>query len=284
MQEVFESLKTPLYPLQNQIDQVNSVLFTYSPVRCNGKFSKFDSAIRPMFLCACMDARKILFIEDTPECQLILQNILKDYKAVGCSSLVEAKRALQDGPYSAIILDIELPDGDGLRFLAEIPDTQKNQCAIFIISSKTALANKAMAFTYGADDFISKPFDPIELKLRIDAKIRKLVEQQNQSANMTIEDLTLNVAEQRLYLDRNGTLTPISFTSLEFRIFAFLTKHKNKVISRDEIINHIWGGKVYITDRTVDAHIAHIRKKIQPSRVKIETVFGTGYKLSAFTT
>lgn len=231
-----------------------------------------------------MDAKKILFIEDTPECQLILQNILKDYSTVGCSSLDEASRALKHGPYAAIILDIELPDGDGLRFLTEIPEAQKNQGAIFIISSKTALANKAMAFTYGADDFISKPFDPIELKLRIDAKIRKLDEQQNQSANYKIEDLTVNIAEQKLYLDKNGEQMPISFTSLEFRIFAFLSKQKNKVISRDEIINHIWGGKVYITDRTVDAHIAHIRKKIQPSRVKIETVFGTGYKLTTFAT
>ncbi len=231
-----------------------------------------------------MDAKKILFIEDTPECQLILQNILKDYSTVGCSSLDEASRALKQGPYAAIILDIELPDGDGLRFLTEIPESQKHQGAIFIISSKTALANKAMAFTYGADDFIAKPFDPIELKLRIDAKIRKIAEQQNQSANYKIEDLLVNTAEQKLYLDKASEKTAISFTSLEFRIFSFLSKQKNKVISRDEIINHIWGGKIYITDRTVDAHIAHIRKKIQPSRVKIETIFGTGYKLTTLTT
>lgn len=231
-----------------------------------------------------MDSKKILFIEDTAECRTILQNILKDYHSVACSSLGEAQQALKQGPYAAIILDIELPDGDGLRFLAEIPESQKSQGAIFIISSKTALANKAMAFTYGADDFISKPFDPIELKLRIDAKIRKLTEQQNRASNYKIEDLTVNVAEQKLYLEKNGEHTPISFTSLEFRIFAFLSKHKNRVISRDEIINHIWGGKVYITDRTVDAHIAHIRKKIQPSRVKIETIFGTGYKLVVFAT
>jgi len=231
-----------------------------------------------------MESKKILFIEDTAECRMILKNILKDYKSVGCSSLKEAHEALQHGPYAAIILDIELPDGDGLRFLAEIPEAQKNQGAIFIISSKTALANKAMAFTYGADDFISKPFDPIELKLRIDSKIRKLMEQQNLVTNYKIEDLTVNVAEQKLYLDKNDEQIPISFTSLEFRIFAHLAKHKNSVISRDEIINHIWGGKVYITDRTVDAHIAHIRKKIQPARVKIETIFGTGYKLTVFPT
>ncbi len=236
-----------------------------------------------------MENKKILFIEDTPECQLILQNILKDYKTTTCVSLEEASRSLKQGPYAAIILDIELPDGDGLRFLAEIPEAQKKQTAIFVISGKTALANKAMAFTYGADDFISKPFDPIELKLRIDAKIRKITEQHKQAESYKIEDLTINVAEQRLYLEnKNPEVTnesgPINFTSLEFRIFAFLSKNKNMVISRSEIISHIWGGKVYITDRTVDAHVAHIRKKIQASRVKIETVFGTGYKLIALTT
>lgn len=231
-----------------------------------------------------MGLKKILYIEDTQECQLILQNILKDYQVIICNSLKEAETTLKTGPFEAIILDIELPDGDGLRFLAEIPEVQKKQTAIFIISSKTALANKAMAFTYGADDFIGKPFDPIELKLRVDAKIRKIQEQAHQSENFTIEDLMVNVAEQRLYHETAGKTTHINFTSLEFRIFTFLSKNKNKVISRDEIINHIWGGRVYITDRTVDAHIAHIRKKIQSSRVKIETVFGTGYKLTAFAT
>jgi DNA-binding response OmpR family regulator len=231
-----------------------------------------------------MENKKILFIEDTPECALILQNVLKDYKTTACGTIEEATRSLKLGPYAAIILDIELPDGDGLRFLTEISDIQKKQTAIFIISSKTALANKAMAFTYGADDFIEKPFDPIELKLRIDAKIRKIAEQHNQSENYKVEDLTVHVAEQRLYLEGKGEPDSINFTSLEFRIFTFLSKNKNKVISRDEIINHIWGGKVYITDRTVDAHVAHIRKKIQASRVKIETVFGTGYKLTVFAT
>lgn len=228
-----------------------------------------------------MENKKILFIEDTPETQVLLQSVLRDYKVICCSSLEEARRGLSQGPFAALILDIELPDGDGLRFLAECPEALKKNTAIFIISSKTALANKAMAFTYGADDFISKPFDPLELKMRVDAKIRKLGEQQNQQDNFEIEDLVVNVAEQRLYLENASESSQISFTSLEFRIFTFLSKNRDKIISRDEIINHIWGGRVHVTDRTVDAHIAHIRKKIAPSRVKIETVFGSGYKLIA---
>lgn len=226
-----------------------------------------------------MENKKILFVEDTAETQLILQSLLRDYKVITCVSLEEAKRSLNHGPFAAIILDIELPDGDGLRFLAECPESIKKQAAIFIISGKNALANKAMAFTYGADDFISKPFDPIEVKMRIDAKIRKMSEQNSTNENFKIEDLLVNVAEQKLYLESENDSSQISFTSLEFRIFTFLSKNRDKVISRDEIINHIWGGRVHITDRTVDAHIAHIRKKIVASRVKIETVFGSGYKL-----
>ncbi|RYZ79268.1 MAG: response regulator transcription factor [Proteobacteria bacterium] len=228
-----------------------------------------------------MDNKKILFIEDTPETQVLLQSVLREYKVICCSSLEEARRGLSQGPFAALILDIELPDGDGLRFLAECPEALKKNTAIFIISSKTALANKAMAFTYGADDFISKPFDPLELKMRVDAKIRKLSEQQSTQDNFKIEDLVINVAEQKLYLENGGEDGQISFTSLEFRIFTFLSKNRDKIISRDEIINHIWGGRVHVTDRTVDAHIAHIRKKIAASRVKIETVFGSGYKLIA---
>jgi DNA-binding response OmpR family regulator len=231
-----------------------------------------------------MENKKILFIEDTPETQVLLQSVLKEYKVLCCSNLEEARRGLSQGPFAALILDIELPDGDGLRFLAECPEALKKQTAIFIISSKTALANKAMAFTYGADDFISKPFDPLELKMRVDAKIRKISEQQNLLENFKIEDLIVNTAEQRLYHETPSETHQISFTSLEFRIFTFLSKNKDKIISRDEIINQIWGGRVHVTDRTVDAHIAHIRKKIAASRVKIETVFGSGYKLISFNT
>jgi DNA-binding response OmpR family regulator len=231
-----------------------------------------------------MEKKQILLVEDSPECQLILQNILKDYKMTVCASLDEAAQSLKLGPYSAIILDIELPDGDGLRFLAETPEVQKQKTAIFVLSSKVALANKAMAFTYGADDFITKPFDPIELKLRIEAKIRKISGQYNPSETYKIEDLTVNVPEQRLYRESKGVREAINFTSLEFRIFVFFSKNNNKAISREEIIQQIWGNKVHITDRSVDAHVAHIRKKILTSRVKIETVFGTGYKLTTLPT
>ena len=226
-----------------------------------------------------MENNKILFVEDAPEAQILIKSILKDYQITCCSSLEQAKHELPQGPFTAIILDIELPDGDGLRFLAECPETLKANAAVFIISGKASLANKAMAFNYGADDFIQKPFDPLELKMRLEAKIRKLKDQEKKTENFQIEDLFVNVAEQRLYIEETDKKTPISLTSLEFRIFAFLSKNKNMIISRDEIINHIWGNRVHVIDRTVDAHIAHIRKKICRSKVKIETIFGSGYKL-----
>jgi DNA-binding response OmpR family regulator len=231
-----------------------------------------------------MENKKILLVEDALEGQLILQNILKGYDTISCVNLKEAAENLKLGSFAGIILDIELPDGDGLHFLAEFTELQKNQTAIFVISGKAALTNKAMAFTYGADDFITKPFDPIELKLRIDARIRKIAEHSTQPDHYKIEDLTVNAAEQCIYLESEAEPQPINFTSIEFRILVFFLKNKNKIISREEMIQHIWGNKVYITNRSVDAHVAHIRKKIQASRVKIETIFGTGYKLTVFAT
>lgn len=227
-----------------------------------------------------MENKKILFVEDAPDVQVLLKTILKDYTLTCCSTIGEAKKELLQGPFCAIILDIELPDGDGLRLLAECPESLKSNSAIFIISGKTSLANKAMAFSYGADDFIQKPFDPLELRMRLEAKIRKLKDHDKRIANLKIEDLVINVAEQKLLIDVSGQNIPISFTSLEFRIFNFLAKNKETITSRDEIMNHIWGNRVHVIDRTVDAHIAHIRKKISRSRVKIETIFGCGYKLT----
>ncbi|MGZ3796190.1 MAG: winged helix-turn-helix domain-containing protein, partial [Pseudobdellovibrionaceae bacterium] len=116
--------------------------------------------------------------------------------------------------------------------------------------------------------------------LRIEARIRKIADQQTPQDRYRIEDLTVNPSEQCIYPEDNDSRNPISFTSIEFRIFVLFSKNKNKIISREEIIHQIWGNKVYITNRSVDAHVAHIRKKLQFSRLKIETIFGTGYKLT----
>lgn len=272
-----EKYLTPQKLPQGEIERLKTISVSAVEVFTNG--DALTPARQIVFYASHMEHKKILFIEDTPECQIILQNLLKEYDLMSCGSLAEARSALQQGPYAALLIDIELPDGDGLRFLAELPEAWKKNVAIFIISSKTGLANKAMAFSYGADDFISKPFDPIEVKMRVDAKIRKMQDVVAPSENFQIEDLLINVAEQKLYLQNAGNASNISFTSLEFRIFSYLSKNKNKVITRDEIIQHIWGSDVHVTDRTVDAHIAHIRKKIAESVVKIETVFGTGYKI-----
>lgn len=222
--------------------------------------------------------KQILCVEDNREVQILVRAVLAEYMVVCASSLEEAKRYLREKNFDLIILDIELPDGDGLKMLTEINHIRT---PIFILSSKAETANKVIAFSLGVDDFISKPFDPIELNARISAKLRKMDKDVEEKNIIRIKDLIVDGVKQRIYLTRkNATETEvISLTSTEFRLLMTFVKSPDRVYSREQLLDKVWGTDINITDRTVDTHVNHLRKKIKNSQVKIETILNEGYRL-----
>jgi two-component system phosphate regulon response regulator PhoB len=223
---------------------------------------------------------EILVVEDNAEMKILIEGALDDYHLFFASTLKEAAQFLSKKKYSLILLDLGLPDGDGFKLLTELTSNAENRnLPVIILSGKSETANKVMAFSIGAEDFISKPFDPIELKARVAAKIKKSQQMAEKSEIIKIADLTINIPKQKVWISqKSGSQQEVDLTSLEFRLLITLAKSPERVYSREFLLDAVWGKAINITDRTVDTHIGHLRKKLSGSKTKIDTVIGSGYR------
>ncbi|MFN8944296.1 MAG: response regulator transcription factor [Pseudobdellovibrionaceae bacterium] len=221
---------------------------------------------------------KLLCIEDSQEFQILIGQALKGFEIDFASTLEQARSLLDQKKksYHLMLLDLSLPDGNGMKFISEInlrfPD---KKTPIFIVSADSDVYSKIAAFGVGIDDYIVKPFSSLELRARVEAKLKKSQRSFQEESVLQIGDLTIDTA--KMVVSRNEK--KINLTPLEFKILVVLTRRKDFVFSRTQIMNDVWGDETYITDRTVDAHISHLRKKISRSNVQIESVLSVGYKL-----
>lgn len=221
----------------------------------------------------------ILVIEDDLVIQTLVEQSLKNYNIVHVETLKEAERELGKNNFQAIVLDIHLPDGDGLKFLAKINhDLKLNKVPTLILTGDGDISNKLTAFSVGADDFIMKPFEPLELNARIVSKIKKMQKEEDIKRTRQLGDLEIDFDRQRVFLITNGKEKDLSLTAIEIKILSLLTKRIEQVYSREQILNSVWGD-TFIADRTVDSHVAHLRSKIEKSKVVVETVKNFGYRV-----
>lgn len=210
----------------------------------------------------------------------MIEASLQDYALTFATSLGAARKALQKEKFSLMLLDLGLPDGDGLQFLAEFSgDPRHVDLPVMILSGKSEVSNKVLAFSIGAEDFIAKPFDPLELRARVAARLKKLERKREDVETLRFGDLILDVPKQRVSIQTEQGAEFVDLTSLEFRLLHLLARFPERVFSRDFLLNEVWGAAVNVNDRTVDAHIGHLRKKLSHARVKIDTVVGAGYRL-----
>ncbi|MGE0632551.1 MAG: response regulator transcription factor [Pseudobdellovibrionaceae bacterium] len=219
---------------------------------------------------------KILCVEDAADTIMVLEATLASHQLAIAQSLSEAQTLLAKENYSLLILDIELPDGNGLEFMASYANEVQGLPVIFL-TGKNDFTSKASAFSLGAEDFIVKPFDPRELRLRVDAKLKKYESAQDANSVIKVGPLVCNIEEQRVFANRGQKA--IDLTSIEFRIFHLLAKAQNKIFTRAEILDKVWGKSISVTDRSVDVHVSNLRRKLTGSGVNIEAVIGTGYRI-----
>lgn len=220
---------------------------------------------------------KILCVEDGEDTLLLLAATLDSHQLIFARTLKHAIQCLTSEVYSLVIIDVDLPDGSGLEVLAATSEQLRGTPIIFL-TGKSDFATKVSAFSLGADDYIQKPFDPKELRLRVDSKLRKTAHLRRDDTSFKMGPVTVNVQEQRIY-SSDACSKPIELTSLEFRIFQLLARTQNKIFSRDEILDRVWGNSFAVTDRAVDVHVSNLRKKLAGTGVTIEAVIGSGYRV-----
>lgn len=190
-------------------------------------------------------------------------------------------RCIEEYPVELAILDVMLPDEDGFSLCKRI--RQKWYFPIIMLTAKVADADKIQGLTVGADDYVTKPFNPLEVVARVKGQLRRVrnydrQEQEGQAGKYLVRGLELDERKHqcRLY-DKEIILTP-----LEFSIVLYLVKHIGQVVSSEELFEKVWGEKFLDNNNTVMAHIARIREKLHENSRRpeyIKTVWGVGYKI-----
>ena len=220
---------------------------------------------------------KILVVDDEPllvkGIRFNLQN--EGYDVITGSNGLEAVQLAKDPEVGLIVLDVMMPQMDGLTACSKIREA--SNVPIILLTAKTDDMDKLIGFDHGADDYITKPFNILELKARIKALLRRANMASSQPQNeLTIGSITLDPDGRNAYV--NGKL--VDLTAKEFDVVEFLMRNANRVYSRENLLDTIWAYEYRSDIRTVDVHIRRLREKLEenPAEPKyIMTKWGVGY-------
>lgn len=228
--------------------------------------------------------KKILIVED----DLSIAELQKDYLELAgfqvtvCTDGVQGLNAIKENEFNLIILDIMLPKLDGFSILRSIQDDK--DIPVLMVSAKKEEIDKIKGFTLGADDYISKPFSPGELVARVKSHIQNYERIKNKfseipkSKVIQIRGLEINKDSRQVFINNKE----ISLAQKEFELLLYLAENPNRVFSKEDLFEKVWGLDSLGDTATITVHIARIREKIEssPSNPQyIETVWGAGYKL-----
>ena len=173
-----------------------------------------------------------------------------------------------------VVLDVMLPKLDGFEVCRRLR-AMNDATAILMLTARDEDIDKILGLELGADDYLTKPFNPRELVARVKAILRRAERNADNSAPIHLGDLTIDPARREVRLASQS----LDLRTQEFDLLVALAEHRGLVLSREQILQKAWGFDFYGQTRTVDVHVAHLRRKIEASSVKIETVTGIGYKL-----
>ncbi|HWO43757.1 MAG TPA: response regulator transcription factor [Candidatus Eisenbacteria bacterium] len=227
-------------------------------------------------------AQKILVIEDEPDIRKLVQyNLAQErFKVIEAEDGEQALRILQRDKPNLIILDLMLPGLSGVelcKMLRERPETA--QLPILMLTAKAGEADRVVGLEIGADDYLTKPFSPRELVARIRAILRRYEPPPAREGPSVFERGALKIDFATYEVTARGK--PVKLTLKEFELLRFLVQNPNRVLSRDQLLDRVWGGDTFVTPRTVDVHIRRLRKAIEKDDSKpkwILTLRGVGYK------
>ncbi|PRO95885.1 response regulator transcription factor [Lactiplantibacillus pentosus] len=227
---------------------------------------------------------RILVVDDDKEIAQLLEIYIKNegYEPISAYNGREALTKLNTNPDIALmILDIMMPEMDGIEVIKEV--RKDSQLPILVLSAKTGDMDKIQGLITGADDYVTKPFNPLEIMARVKSLLRR-----SENNVTTTEPDVLDIGPLTINKDSHEvkTLTgkDIQLTALEFGILYLLASHPNRVFSADDIFERVWQQESIVSAKTVMVHVSHLRDKIEEAtngEKVIQTVWGVGYKIEA---
>lgn len=187
----------------------------------------------------------------------------------------EGEQGLEINEYDCLVLDLNLPGKDGLSIAQDLRE-QGSKLPIIMLTAKTRHEDKITGFSNGTDDYLTKPFQMEELLWRIKALIKRASKENN--AEIVLGDLVLNSDSQSVtQRQQNSKEEQISLNRKEFGILEYLARNRGRIISQEELIEHVWGDTIDMFTQTVKTNVKTLRQKIDPDKKLIQTVRGAGY-------
>jgi DNA-binding response OmpR family regulator len=221
---------------------------------------------------------QILVVEDDPHMQKVLQRIFREqgYAVTVCGDGQAGLDAFRSGKPSAVILDLLLPGVFG-RDLCKMMKAERPGVPVIVVSAISEVADKVLLLELGADDYVTKPFSPRELLARVQAALRRPQLQTAMAASCKFGECEVDFA--KMSARRAGKA--ITLTAHEFKLLKYFVENAERVLSREELLNEVWGYNCYPTTRTVDNQILKLRQKLEPDAADphhLQTVYGAGYR------
>ena len=226
-------------------------------------------------------AATILVVEDEPAIQELIAYNLKQagHLPLRADNAEQALNLVANALPDLVLLDWMLPGLSGIEFARRLrADRRTRAIPIIMLTARTDEQDKLQGLETGADDYITKPFSPRELNARIKAVLRRRAPEMTDDL-VQLGGLKLDPASHRV----TGHGAPVELGPTEFRLLHFLMTHAERVHSRTQLLDQVWGDHVFVEERTVDVHIRRLRKALEPTELDalVQTVRGTGYRFSA---
>ncbi|TLF53867.1 phosphate regulon transcriptional regulatory protein PhoB [Halomonas urmiana] len=227
-----------------------------------------------------MSAKTILIVDDEAPIREMIAVALEmaDYRVLEADSAQAAHAMVVDHQPDLVLLDWMMPGTSGIELARRLKrDEATAELPIIMLTAKGEEDNKIQGLEAGADDYITKPFSPRELVARLKAVLRRATPQGIEDA-VEIDGLVLDPVSHRVSVDGQS----LEMGPTEYRLLQFFMTHQERAYTRGQLLDQVWGGNVYVEERTVDVHIRRLRKALgEPHQQLIQTVRGTGYRFSA---
>lgn len=223
--------------------------------------------------------KRILVADDEPDVLNLVSINLKNagYNVIKAEDGLAALNQARETNPSLIVLDLMLPEMSGLEVCKVLKkDTQTASIPIIMLTAKAEEVDRIVGLELGADDYMTKPFSPRELVLRIKSVMRRAAGTTESADHLKLGDITVDRSRYEVSIKGKA----VEFTATEFKLLALLMERRGRVQSRDTLLNDVWGYESVIDTRTVDTHIRRLREKLGQAADCIETIRGFGYRIA----
>lgn len=227
--------------------------------------------------------QRILVVEDSQEDQMIVAEALGfGYRIVNATCVDDAAKLLSTQEFDLVLLDLTLPNRDGYELITRAhADPKTAEIPMICVTGRTSVMDKVAAFSLGADDYVVKPYNLIELKARIEARLKKAARRTERDELIVQGPIQISRDTHQVLIVNGSERRELDLTPIEFKLLVHLVKSPDRVYTREQLLVAGWGSDSAVFERAVDVHVCSLRKKLGAEAALIAAVPGVGYKFTS---